>query len=233
VYNFSPNYSGPGNQTGNGSPIATFGLWNASSMQQISFVQRLDIWDINGRIPIQESECWRTYGLIGPRLVAMWERFYWTTVTPELNGNTPPEDIAHYSNTISNRLYGVHLGIGNEWMLGDTPVGAFSISLDLQAAGYFDFVHAIPKYELSDKSTSASHSRLINTWVPEVEGQLNLWWYPYEGLIFRAGYDALAFFNTISSPRPVDFNMGAITPAFERGTFRFFGGFNFGFGIIF
>jgi hypothetical protein len=233
VFNYSLQYAGPGNQTGQGSAIATLGVWNASSEQQISFLQRFEIYDINVRIPMQDSECWRTYGLIGPRHVIIWERFKWTTVTPEANGNTPPEDIAHYSNVVSNQLYGVHAGFGNEWMLGDTPAGAFSVSLDLQAALYFNFVRGIPKYELSDKSTSASHKRRWYTFVPELEGQLNVWWYPWEGIVVRLGYDAMGFFNTVASPQPIDFNMQSITPGYERTIFRLIDGFQFGFGIIF
>lgn len=232
VYNYGPQYTGPGNQTGLGSPISTIGLWNASTEQEISFVQRLDMWDINFRVPMQDSECWRIYGLGGPRMVAMWERFKWTTVTPELNGNTPPEDIGIYSNTISNRLYGLHVGAGAEWMLGDTPAGAFSLTVDIQAALYIDFARAIPKYELSDRSTSASHSRRFNQFVPEAETQINFWWYPYEGIVCRVGYDAMGFFNTIASPRPIDYNMGTITPGYTS-VFRLFDGFNAGIGFIF
>jgi hypothetical protein len=232
VYNFPSAYAGPGNQTGLGSQISTFGLWNATTLQQESFTQRLDIWELGFRIPMQDSECWRIYGLIGPRLVAMWESFKWTVVNPEQNGNTPPNDIANYTNIVSNRLYGVHIGVGNEWMLGDTPAGAFSLSLDVQGALYADFTHAIPSYELGDKSTAASHSRYFTTLSPEVEGAVNLWWYPYEGIIFRIGYSAMAFFNTVASPRPVDFNFGAITPGYEKTTFRLFDGFNVGAGII-
>lgn len=232
VYNFSPAYVGPGNVTGVGNATAIVGIWNASSLQTIQFVQRFDQWELTMRVPMHESECWRTYGIFGPRLVSMWERFSWRVVSAEADGSTPPEDIAQYSNVSSNRLYGGHLGVGNEWFMGDTPIGAFSVSLDVQAALFIDFFKGRPKYELSDKSTAASHPRNLYSFVPEVQGSLNMWWYPYEGIVCRFGYEVSAFFNTYSSPRPVDFNFGSITPAYER-TFRMFDGFNMGVGIVF
>jgi hypothetical protein len=232
VYNFSPVYFGPGNTTGLGTPIALFGIWDGSSSQTISFVQRFDQWEMTFRVPIQDSECWRTYGIIGPRIVSMWERFTWTVVHPETDGTILPIDVANYSNVTSNRLYGVHGGIGNEWFLGDSPAGAFALSVDLQSALFFDFMKGLPKYELGDKSTAAQHARRLSSFVPELDGSVNLWWYPIHGIQMRFGYEAMAFFNTFSSPRPVDFNFGSITPAYER-TFRLFDGWNFGIGFQF
>ena len=232
VFNESLPFTGPGNTTGQGSVLGTFGIWDASQMQQITFVQRFDQWELNIRVPMQESECWRTYGLFGPRIVSMWERFSWRVVNQEVDGSTPPEDIAQYSNVVSNRLYGVHVGVGNEWFLGDTPIGAFSISLDVHAALFADFVKGRPKYQLDDKSTAASHPRNFFSVVPELDGALNVWYYPYEGVVLRMGYEAMGFFNTYASPRPVDFNFGAITPEYSH-VFRLFDGFNFGAGFIF
>jgi hypothetical protein len=233
VYNYNPAFLGPGDQTGLGSNVATLGIWDASSVQEELFTQRTDIYEINFRIPIQETENWRTYGLVGPRLVALWENFKWTTVTPELDGNTPPNDVANYSNIVSNRLYGVHIGCGNEWELGDTPAGAFALSIDAQAALYIDFAHTIASYELGDKSTAASHGRFFNTIVPGLEGVVNFWYYPWEGVVLRLGYNALAFFNTVLSPRPVDFDMGTISPGYNQTQFRLLDGFQAGIGFIF
>jgi hypothetical protein len=238
VFNFSPSYFGPGNtaidSTGSlvGSPIAMFGLWDGSSLQTITFIQRFDQWEMTFRQPMMESECWRTYSLVGPRLVSMWERFTWRVVHPEIDGSVQPEDSATYSNVVSNRLYGVHFGIGNEFLLGETPYGAFSISLDLQAAGFMDFMKGRPRYELGDRSTAAQHGRNLFSIVPETDGQLHLWWYPYPGIVCRFGYEVEAFWNTFSSPQPVDFNFGQIAPAY-KSTFRFFEGFDLGMGFMF
>jgi len=238
VFNFTPSYFGPGNTAldanGNivGSPIAMFGLWDGSSIQTITFVQRFDQWELTFRQPMMESECWRTYALIGPRLVSMWERFTWRVVHPETDASVLPQDSAVYTNVTSNRLYGVHAGIGNEFLLGDTPLGAFSISLDLQGAVFMDFMKGRPKYELGDRSTAAGHGRNLFSIVPEGDGQVMLWWYPYRGIVARMGWEAMAFANTFSSPQPVDFNFGSITPPY-KSTFRLFEGFNMGLGFMF
>jgi len=238
VFNFSPSYFGPGNTaidaTGKivGSPIAMFGLWDGSSLQTLTFVQRFDQWELTFRQPMMETECWRTYGLVGPRLTSMWERFTWRVVHPEADGSVQPQDSATYSNVTSNRLYGVHAGIGNEFLLGDTPLGAFSVSLDLQGAAFMDFMKGRPRYELGDRSTAAGHGRNLFSIVPEGDGQLMFWWYPYRGIVCRVGWEAMAFFNTFSSPQPVDFNFSSITPAYTS-TFRLMEGFNLGMGFMF
>ncbi len=232
VYNFTPPYFGPGNTLGVGSSTAVFGLWDGDSQQTISFVQRFDQWELTGRIPITDEECWRTYGLVGPRLVSMWERFTWTVVRQELDGSSEPEDSASYTNVVSNRLYGVHAGVGNEWFLGDTRCGAFAISLDTQGALFVDLMKGRPKYELGDHSTAAQHGIDLISIVPEADGQLNFTWYPYHGIEVRIGYEGMVFFNTYSSPRPIDFNFGSITPAYSS-TIRTMQGFTLGLGFVF
>jgi hypothetical protein len=232
VFNFPPAYAGPGNQTGQGSGTAILGIWDGSSLQTITFIQRFDQVEINFRIPIQESECWRTYGIVGPREQILYERFTWRVVSQEGNGNVAPNDTATYTNTTANDMYGVKAGVGNEWFLGDSPAGGFSLSVDLTASMMLDFVKGRPKYELGDRSTATGHARNWLNFVPEGDANINLWWYPYEGIIVRLGYDALAMFNTMGSSRPVDFNFGSITPEYSS-TFRYFGGVNFGVGFIF
>src|SRR5262249_62356030 len=132
-------------------------------------------------VPGRGTEGWGPSGRGGPRTATMWGRAKGRTAPPEPAGSVRPEDSAPPPNVLPNRLYGVHLGVGNEWFLGDTPVGAFSVSLDVQAALFFDFAKGRPKYELGDRSTAASHPRNFRAFVPEVEAQLNFWWYPYEG----------------------------------------------------
>jgi hypothetical protein len=238
VFNFTPSYFGPGNTaidaTGTivGSPIAMLGLWDGSTLQTITFVQRFDQWELTYRQPMMETECWRTYALLGPRITSMWERFTWRVVHPEIDGSVAPQDSVTYTNVSSNRLYGVHAGIGNEFLLGDTPVGAFSISLDLQGALFMDFFKGRPKYELGDRSTAAQHGRNLFSVVPEGDGSIMLWWYPYRGIVCRFGWEAMAFANTFSSPQPVDFNFGSITPAY-KSTFRYLEGFDLGIGFMF
>src|SRR5262249_25110309 len=83
-----------------------------------------------------------------------------------------------------------------------------------------------------DRSTAASRNRNFTNFVPELQANLNFWWYPYEWLQVKAGFDVMAFFNTMSSPQPVDFNFGSLTPAWESTT-RYIHGFNFWAAFIF
>src|SRR5262249_34570735 len=145
--------------TGVGTAGTTFGIWNAASLMTIDFVQRYDQFEFSGRIPIYESDCYRCYGLLGPRLTWFWERFRWRTVDADVLGLAVGTDAAVYSNLVSNRLWGIHVGCGNEWYMGTTPVGAFSVSLDLQFALFVDFVSEAVKYELGDFSIAASRHR--------------------------------------------------------------------------
>ncbi len=233
VFNYPTNYFGPANQVGIGNLGATSGIWNASNLMTIDFVQRFDMWEINVRYPLTQSDCLRTYGLFGPRLVALWERFRWITSAADVNGLVLATDTATYSNVVSNRLWGIFIGYGAEYNCAVTPIGAFAVSADAQVALFADFINAQAKYELGDLSTAASRKRRLWTLAPELAANLSVWWYPYEAIQFRLSYDAMAFFNTVSSPKPVDFNYGAIAPAWEEGTFRLLNGISIGMAVVF
>ncbi|MCI0460208.1 MAG: hypothetical protein L0Z62_24925, partial [Gemmataceae bacterium] len=176
VFNYPIDYSGPGNQVGIGNVGATAGIWNASILQTIDFLQRFDQFNLTVRYPLQQTDCWRSYGLFGPRITWFWERFKWRVADADVNGFTFADDVAEYTNVVSQRLYGVHLGMGNDWLLGSTPIGAFSISLDLEGSIALNFVKGRAKYEIGDKHTAASRNRNFYSMVPAVEGNLNLWW---------------------------------------------------------
>ena len=112
-------------------------------------------------------------------------------------------------------------------------MGGFSDSLDTEAGLYIDFAKARAKYELEDRSVAASRARNLTSLVPGVEAKLSLWWYPWEAISVQLGYNWLGFFNTVSSPRPVDFNVGGIDPEFKHGTFRWIHGLTLGVGFVF
>jgi len=232
VTNFPPNYAGESNRTGNGNPGSIFGIWNGSSEQSIELVQRFDQVDMTLRIPVWQNETHRQYALFGPRFVGIWERFKWRTVSSDVTGAASSDDTAYYMNTVSNMMYGVHVGGGHDWWIGNTPIGGFSVSLDGEAALFYDFVKERAQYELGDRSTAATHNRNTYSLVPELQAKLSVWWYPWEAVQVRLGYDFMAFFNTKSSPEPIDFNFGTITPKYES-TFRFYNGLSFGVGFVF
>lgn len=232
VYNFPIEFAGQPNNVGVGNPGATFGIWNANSLETIWFIQRFDQFDITGRVPIWETDCYRNYVLFGPRIVWMFERFSWRTVDSNVAGSADPDDVANYTNTVSQRLYGMHFGGGNEWYLGSTMFGALSVSLDGEASLYGDVAKLRPEYNLGDKSTGARHPRNKFTLVPELEGSVNLWWYPTEAIQVHMGLEGMVFFNTVASREPIDFNYGSITPPYSS-QIRFFYGWSFGMGFVF
>jgi hypothetical protein len=192
-------------------------------------LQRFDQYDITVRVPVFQSQYCRCYGLIGPRHVAMWERFLWRTVAEDFTGNAGSDDVALYTNIVSNRLYGVDAGLGTEWYIAK----GFSLSVDGRAAAMMDIAHLEARYERGDFAIENKRSRREYSFAPELDGNVNLWWYPIAGVELRVGYEIMSFFNTFSSPRPVTFSYGGMDPTYSRTTYRFFDGFNAGIGFIF
>ncbi|HEY3787721.1 MAG TPA: hypothetical protein VGL71_02650, partial [Urbifossiella sp.] len=131
--------------------------------------------------------------------------------------------------TLSQRMYGPFVGIGHEIFLADQ----FSLSVDLTGAALIGIVKERAKYELMDKSTEAKAG--VNEWtlVPNANANVNLWWYPVEGVQVRLGYQAMTYFNTRNLQDPVGFNMGAIDPVYGTQYFRLVHGLNFGVGLFF
>ncbi len=255
-----PMFKTPGLSATNGGfaiPGQFYGIWNAADTMDIQFVQRFDQYDLTARIPIFQTDNDRCYGFLGGRFAWIWERFLWRTVdrgfraagtamvtldpfTGQILGSTTvptgsliaddgPENVAIYTNIISNRMYGPFIGIGNEYYLGH----GFSVSLDLKAALLLDVVKERAKYERGDFATEAKRAKTDFTVAPEVQGQLNLWWYPIEGVAIRAGYNAFAFFNTIASEKPIAFNFGSLDPPWEHKFIRVFDGVNVGISFMF
>src|SRR5262249_10222700 len=153
----------------------------------------------------------------GPRAIIMWERFSWRTVQRDVVGQATADTTAYYDNITSNRLYGAYCGGGCDWYLGSSPIGAFSVDLSLNGGLYLDFVKGRAQYELGDKSEAAHRARNFYSLVPGLDGKLGLMWYPYEAIQFRVGYNFMALFNTMASPRPIDFNYGTLDPEWSHG----------------
>jgi hypothetical protein len=240
VTNFSPLFAGPRDippsippdPVNDASPGALYGIWNGADNMSIELLQRFDMVTISGRVPIWQSEFGRAYGLIGPRVITMFERFKWRTVDLDEDGVGTSANNAVYFNTVSQRFYGAHLGCGQEWYLGTNPLGAFSISLDAEASLYGDWVKGRAKYQREDQVTSASRARNFFRAVPGLEAKVGLWWYPWEAVQIRMGYNVFALFNTMASERPIDFNMGIISPEYNQ-THRLLHGFDVGIGFVF
>lgn len=232
VFNFNPQFSGPRTKTGfdtANTGFNTYGIWNASSIQDIKFIQRYTEAEIGARMPLFQTDYSRVYGMAGGRFAWIFERFNWRTVSLDINGVSNPQDAADYSNTLSQRMYGPFVGAGHEVFLANQ----FSLSLDVSAGLLLNVAKERVKYELGDESIQAKRGRETFTVVPNANASLNLWWYPTDGVQFRIGYNAMSYFNTRYMRHPVGFDYGAIDPVYETRVIRVYHGVNAGFGLFF
>lgn len=232
VYNFPNEFAGPAAKVNVGNPNATFGIWNAASVMTIQFTQRYDQYDFLGRIPIFQTDNNRCYGLVGLRNGYLVEKFTWRTVSVDVTGNSGPDSVAIYNSNVTNNFFGPVVGCGDEWRMGDSPLGTFSLSLDVKGGLFVDFIKEYTKYERGDLAIASKLTRRQTSIVPMLQAQPNLCWYPIEGVQIKVGYDIFALFNTGSVPYPVDFNYLGLNPALEH-TIRVFNGMNTGIALIF
>jgi hypothetical protein len=233
VNNFSSFWFGPPQKFPQGDAGTTLGIWNGASYEEIRFVQRFDIYQLNARLPIFETADYRTYGIFGPRIAWVWDQFRWTTEATDVNGNFAPQFTALYTNTVSNRMYGLHVGWGGDWWLGNTPIGGFAFTFEAEVALYADMVTEAAAYTLGDGSVSSGRNGKLTTLSPGLEARLGLWYYPWEAISVNIGYDVISFFNTISSQQPIDFNLGQVNPQYNYQFFRYFQGLRFGVTFVF
>jgi hypothetical protein len=244
-YLFSPVYGFPNDYASNfrtdngrrkiaiGNPDAAYGIWNAASIETISFIQRVQQYEFTWRDVVFETENYRCSYLVGGRFFWIWERFQWITKDLDLAGQGGPLDTAIYGNIDSNRMYGAHAGFSNECYIGH----GFAMQLDVEGALLLDVIRERQSYTTGVRYgvpvPTAVSKRTVTQWtaVPEVNASLNLVWYPIQSVEVRLGYNVMAFFNTISSPVPIDFNYGSLTAPYQS-TFRLFDGFNVGVAFI-
>lgn len=213
------------------SELVAYGIWNAATVMSIWFEQRFQKTDITYRVPIIDEEDYRFSATVGPRFAWIWERFKWRSTSYALddagNSITGPTDVAIYTNITSNRMYGVYTGCQTECYLGH----GFSVMCDLQGAILINSVLERVKWERGDED-AAKKSKREWTVVPQVSATLALEWYPTEFIQVRFGYDVMAFFNTMASTRPIDFNYANMSPQWDHVN-RFFDGFRGGVALWF
>ncbi len=220
VYGFPNDYAGAfGVNAGGqlklpiGNPQAAYGIWTAASIETIEFVQKFQQYDITYRDSVFETENYRLSSTpTGARFAWIWEKFQWRTSDLNLSGQGGPLDTAIYSNIESNRMYGAFAGFSQECYLGH----GFAVSVDLQAAMLLDVVRERQQYTTGARDgfpqVTAESKRTQTQWNPVPGSQRQHQprrWYPLPSVQVRLGYNAMAFFNTVSAlPRPIDFNYG-------------------------
>jgi len=251
VYNFPPQYGGPAvktpfddideitfddppNTSNNNFQNANeggnfYGIWNGASVMDIQYNQWFTQAEIGVRVPMFQTEYSRVYGTAGARFDWFMERFKWRAVSFAIDGSESDRWAAEYTNTLSQRMYGPFVGCGHEVYLGKR----FSVSLDTSAALLINMIKERAKYELGDNTIQNKMSRDELGIVPSFTANLNLWWYPLEGVQCRVGYNAWTFFNTKNLDQPIGFNYSVIDPVYSTQYFRIVHGLNVGLGLFF
>lgn len=228
VNNFPLDFAGPSNDV---SGVGAFGVWNAADLMTLEYTQRNEIIELTYRFPALIDQLnWRTYAFVGPRFVWFWERLKWRTFDADDTGNADPVFQALYTNIVSNRMYGLKVGCGNDWYIGN----GLAVTLELWATPMMNIVKKRAKYERGDRGFGPERKRSDTdyTLVGEASGALNLSWFPYEGIQVKAGYNLMNFFNVVEMETPVDFDYNAVNPEYGRG-YRWLRGFEIGVMIRF
>ncbi|MEZ6140207.1 MAG: hypothetical protein R3B84_06505 [Zavarzinella sp.] len=239
VFNFGPNFAGAPNRItigGAAAPGAINGIWNGATNMTIDFNQQFDNWDVTARVPIvgMDTELARTYAMAGGRFSWFFERFNWRTESFNIDtaGNLTGSGAfnARYTNTLSQRMYGVFLGSGHEIYLP----GGVAANLELTAAPLVAIVKEKAKYVRGDDFNQAKRTNFDSKLVLNGTAALNFTWYPsfMPGMMMRAGYTGNLFMNTVYMDEPVGFNFGSIDPAYSKKLFRIIHGCNFGIGYV-
>lgn len=234
-FNLPLEFAGPDQKVALGNPQSVYGIFNGASNMAIDFTQHFDQADIRGRVPWFQDECLRLYGLAGGRFAWIWENFRMRAVSANFLGQTRPEDVGVYYNTVSNRMYGPFAGFGVERYVGC----GFAVGLEMDAALLFDVVKERAAVQNGDrKTTNYAFVRVKKAAdnfavTPEVSANAQVYWYPFEGIQIRAGYNFMSFFNTVAAQDPIAFDARSFDPDWKNKSVRFLDGFNVGLGFIF
>jgi hypothetical protein len=150
-------------------------------------------------------------------------------VDQDIDGNTSPYDTMLYDNEWENQLIGLTTGCQHEYYLGN----GFAISCDGRLGIFANLQQNKTIVARGDDSTIAISVQERNlTFSPS--GQLGVygWWYPFEGIQIRAGYEVFGALNIRRSEHPVSFDLGHLDPAYDNQAL-IMDGFVLGFSLIF
>jgi hypothetical protein len=209
VYNFPTNYAGESLKTSLGNPGAAFGIWNGAAQEWEYFRQRYEQGDWDFRVQVRNDTNSRTYLTAGGRFAWIWEGYEWRTVSQDFAGNSGPQDVANYTNDVSNRMYGLAFGVEQEFYLGTAGrFGAWALSFHGDVAPMLDVVKERVEYALADRTTANKKVVVEYTFAPEFNGDIKLASYPIRGVEVKFSWNSLAFLNTIHTYNPVSFDFG-------------------------
>jgi len=209
-----------------GIPVAAYGIWNGAEDMTLEFVQRAWNAEVNCRLPVNQTDCDRTYVIAGARVMNIWERFSFRTVDLDINSNPSPLNTATYYNTWENQLYGAQVGMGYEYYIGQ----GFSWSVEGRVGLFLDYRKTQIQVERGDVDPFTERDDVGLS--PFFQGGAFVWWYPLEGVQMRAGYEFQGIFNVRRSEQPVSFDLGKLDATYKDMFLRF-DGFSAGIAFIF
>jgi hypothetical protein len=236
-FNLPPEFGGPNQELAIGNPGAAYGIFNGAINMSINFQQFFQNFDIRGRVPYFQDECTRMYGYGGGRFAWFWEQFQLRAVGADFAGFSRPEDVAVYSNSVSNRMYGPFAGFGVERYLGC----GFGIGLEAEAAYLVDIARAKATLQNGDRPSVVRDTPFVQlkkavtdfNSVFEFAANAQITWYPTSGIQCRAGYNFMTFLDTLAAQNPIAFDARNFDPDWKSRPTRFLDGFNAGIGFIF
>jgi Legionella pneumophila major outer membrane protein precursor len=236
-FNLPPEFAGANQKVALGNPGSVYGIFNGDNNMSESFRQFFQQFDIRGRVPWYQDDCTRIYGYGGGRFAWIWEQYQLRAVSSDFLGDSTPEDVGVYENTVSNRMYGAFGGIGAERYLGY----GFGIGLEAEAAFLLDIVKERAQVQNGDRNSSVRNVPFVIikksatdfSPVGEFAANAQLYWYPWEGVQLKAGYNLMTFLNTVAMETPIAFDARNFDPNWQNKAIRFLDGFNAGIGFIF
>jgi hypothetical protein len=125
-------------------------------------------------------------------------------------------------------MYGPMVGFGHDLMLYSGMGGAFGLNFEATASALLNIVKERAKYIREDEVTEVKRSWNELNVVPNANLSINLTWQPVDGMQFRVGYNMFNYVNTYYMQTPVDFNVGALDPAYGNKLLRIVHGVNVG-----
>lgn len=211
-----------------GTPVAAYGIGNGAEIAEQGFRQRFANFELNGRVPILQTEVTRTYGTGGFRYIGTEERYRLRMVDLDLDGFSNPINDMTYQNKIRNHMYGPQVGTGSEIYINN----GFSLSLQAKVGVMAVTSKASTSIKRGDALAEYKHVENETTVGTMFEGGAYLWWYPIEGIQLRVGYEYLGIVGVRRSTHPVDFDLGKLQPIM-RNTYMSVDGFTAGIAFIF